>query len=379
MSQSATSVFHSCIGAVMIRVPAGSLTIGSPESEDGHRAWEQQRDVTLASDFYVGKTPVTQDQFAAITGTNPTVHEKIGDAPVDSVTWQQASEYCQKLTQLDREAGVLPADWEYRLPTEAEWEFACRAGNSASRHGESQDIAWYCDNADGKPHAVCQKTPNAWGLHDMLGNVWEWCQDYFWADRGPRYGDAYRSIRGGSYFSSARFCRAAQRWSRSPGDRCRYVGFRLLAAKSGPLTLSPPIDGFPHRYPIYDAIRANDFDRALQIVTADPDEIECPEGIPPPLEYCGDEDKPEWIEWLLDHGADMERLNHDYGTTALICAVIRRQKRAIRTLIKRGADTTQAMHCAQRGLAGDYEDDPSLDRAGYPEIIELLQSLGIDK
>ena len=82
----------------MIRVPAGSFTMGSPESEDGRRAWEQQREVTFASDFYLGKTPVTQDQYEAVTGTNPTDHAKIGDAPVDSVTWDQAKEYCLKLT-----------------------------------------------------------------------------------------------------------------------------------------------------------------------------------------------------------------------------------------------------------------------------------------
>ena len=373
MSKSAE--FQSSAGAVMIKVPAGSFTMGSPESEDGHRAWEQQREVTFVSDFYLGKTPVTQDQYEAVSGTNPTVHAKIGDAPVDSVDWNSANEYCQKLTQLDREAGVLPDDWEYRLATESEWEYACRAGSSQPRHGEPPDVAWYCDNADAKPHAVGQKTPNAWGFHDMLGNVWEWCQDFFWADRGPRYSNSYRSIRGGSYFSSARFCRAAQRWGRHPNERPRYCGFRLLAARAGSLDLSPPIDGFPHQYPIYDAIRANDFDRALRIVTADPDEVECPEGIPPPLEYCGDEDKPEWVEWLLDHGADIERLNHDYGSTALRCAVIRRQKRIIRTLVKRGADATDAMDCAQRGLAGTYEDDPSLDRKGYPEIIELLRQL----
>jgi len=361
----------------MIRAPAGSSTIGSPESEDGHRAWEQQREVTFASDVYLGKTPVTQDQFEAVIGRNPTADEKFGDAPVDSVSWEQANEYCQKLTQLDREAGVLPDGWEYRLPTEVEWEYACRAGSSAPRHGEPHDVAWHHDNADERPHAVGQKTPNPWGFHDMLGNVWEWCQDWFWADRGPRYSNSYRSIRGGSYFSSARFCRAAQRWGRHPNDRPRYCGFRLLAARAGSFDLSPPIDDFPKQYPIYDAIRANDFDWALQIVTADPDEVECPEGIPPPLEYCGDDDKPEWVLWLLDHGADIERLNQDYGSTALTCAVIRRQKRIIRTLVKRGADATDAMDCAQRGLAGAYEDDPSLDREGYREIIELLRELGI--
>src|SRR6186997_2186048 len=154
MLKSTTSEFQSSVGALMIRVPAGSFTMGSPQSEDGRRAWEQQREITFASDFYLGKTPVTQDQFEAVTGTNPTGHEKIGDAPVDSVYWDQAKEYCQKLTQRDRGEGVLTHDWEYRLPTEAEWEYACRAGSSAPRHGEPQDVAWYQHNADGKPHAV---------------------------------------------------------------------------------------------------------------------------------------------------------------------------------------------------------------------------------
>src|SRR5262245_51388927 len=102
MSKLSTAEFKSSAGVVMLRVSAGSFTMGSPESEDGHRVWEQQREVTFGSDFYLGKTPVTQEQYEAVMGTNPTGHEKIGDAPVDSVDWEQAKEYCQKLTQLDR-------------------------------------------------------------------------------------------------------------------------------------------------------------------------------------------------------------------------------------------------------------------------------------
>ncbi len=373
MSKSPTSEFQSSAGGVMIRVPAGSFTMGSPESEDGHQVWERRREVTFVNDFYLGKTPVTQEQYAAVTGTNPTGHEQIGDAPVDSVDWNSANEYCQKLTKLDREAGVLPDDWEYRLPTEAEWEYACRAGSSEPRHGPPQEVAWYHDNADERPHAVGQKTPNAWGFHDMLGNVWEWCQDWFWANSS-------RSVRGGTYFNSARFCRSAQRWGWIPNNPGRYCGFRLLAAATGSFELSPPIDDFPRqdRPPsIFDAIDANDFDLALRVITADPTAVESVDGIPPPLHDCIYGDRPEWLEWLLDHGVDIERREQDYGSTPLLTAVVHRHKRIIRTLVKRGADATRAMDCAQRGLAGAYEDDPDLDREGYREIIELLRELGL--
>ena len=377
MSKSPTSEFQSSVGVVMIRVPAGSFTMGSPESEDGHRIWEQQREVTLANNFYLGKTPVTQEQFAAVTGTNPTDHEKIGEAPVDSVTWDQANEYCQKLNQLDREAGVLPDGWKYRLPTEAEWEYACRAGSAAPRHGPPLDVAWHHDNADERPHAVCQKAPNAWGFHDMLGNVWEWCQDWF------HVANPCRSARGGSYFNSARFCRSAQRWGWNPNSRGRYCGFRLLAAATGAFELTPPIDDFPTqaRPPsIFDAIDANDFDLARRVITADPDAIESVDGVPPPLHDCIYGDKPEWLEWLLDHGADIERREQDYGSTPLAAAVVMRRKRLIPMLVARGARTEGALERARKGLAGAYEDaDASLDREGYREIVELLQTLGIEE
>ena len=360
----------------MIRAPAGSFTMGSPQSEDGHEAWEQQRDVVFANDFYLGKTPVTQQQFEAVTGINPTGHEKIGDAPVDTVSPEQATLYCQKLTKLDCEAGVLADDWEYRLPTEAEWEYACRAGTSGATYGALDSIAWHFGNADQRPHPVCGKAPNPWGFHDILGNLWEMCQDNGKKPVG----------RGGSYYNTRKCCRAA---ARGYAWRIRYCGFRLLAAKVGSFVLSPPTEDSPPKVEppsIYDAIDANDFDLALRIVAADPLAVESPDGIPPPLECCGDQDKPEWVEWLLDHGADIERRNQDYGSTPLTCAVIRRQKRIIRALVKRGADATRAMHHAQRGLAGDFENesvyDPvaqkviPLDREGYREIVELLRELG---
>ena len=373
MSKPLASEFQTSTGGVMILVSAGSFTMGSPESEEGRRSWEQQREVTLAGDFYLAKTPITQEQYAAVTGTNPTAHEKIGDAPVDSVTWEQAKEYCLRLTYLDRKAAVLAHDWEYRLPTEAEWEYACRAGNSQPRHGELNDVAWYQHNADSKPHPVGQRAPNAWGFQDMLGNVWEWCEDCFFVSCCPV---GCRSVRGGSCRSSARFCRAAQRWGFGPNGRSRYCGFRLLAARTGsPFELSPPA-GFPaaEQAPIYDAIEANDFDWAGRIITADPDEIDPIYVVPPPLHCCAYDDNTQWAEWLLDHGADIEAREQDYGSTPLTAAVIHRQKRIIPILVRRGANTEGQLQRARNGLAGAYDD--FFDREGYREIVELLQSLG---
>lgn len=360
----------------MIRVPTGSFVMGSLESEDGHCVWEQQHEVTFANDFFLGKSPVTQDQYEAVTGKNPTQHERIGNAPVTSVTWEMADEYCQQLTKLDRQSGVLPDDWVYRLPTETEWEYACRAGSSEPRHGPPADVAWYHDNADEKPHAAGQKVPNDWGFQDMLGNVWEWCQDWFCVARSAR------SVRGGSYFNSARFCRCAQRWGFGsfPG---RYFGFRLLATKAGSFELSPPIDDFPAQarpWPIYNAIDADDNDLALRIITADPAAVESADAIPPPLHYCVYDDKLEWVEWLLDHGANIERRDQDYGGTPLTCAVVMRRKRIIPILIGRGAKTEGQLKRARNGLTGAYEDaDATLDREGYREIVELLQTLGLDE
>jgi hypothetical protein len=231
------SEFKSSAGAVMITGCQRFSHHGEPGVRGWPSGWEQQREVTFVNDFYLGKSPVTQAQYEAVTGTNPTDHEQIGDAPVDSVSWESANEYCQKLTKLDREA-------ECSLTTGS---IGCRrkrngntpAGREARSHGMvTADVAWYHDNADEKPHAVGQKTPNPWGFQDMLGNVWEWCQDWFVAN-------SCRSVRGGSYFNSARFCRFRPALGLDPNNPGRYCGFRLLAAATGSFDLSPPIDDFP--------------------------------------------------------------------------------------------------------------------------------------
>ena len=159
----------------------------------------------------------------------------------------------------------------------------------------------------------------------------------------------------------------------------RYCGFRLAAAPVGPCDFCPSIEEYPApraKPSIFDAFDAKDYALAEQILADDPDQLEAVDEIPPSLHVCVYEDRPQMLEWLLDRGADIERREQDYGSTPLNTAVVHRHKRIIRTLIERGAETTRAMEIVQRGLAGDFEDDPSLDRGGYREIIELLRDLG---
>jgi hypothetical protein len=206
----------------------------------------------------------------------------------------------------------------------------------------------------------------------MLGNVWELCQDWFSVKGQQRAG------RGGSYFNTKQSCRAAARSCYAWGGR--YSGFRLAAAPVGQYTFCPPIEEYPappRKPSMWDALVAKDYALAERIIADDPDQLEGVDWVPPSLHSCIYEDQPEMLEWLLDHGADMELLEQDYGSPPLKCAVIHRHKRIIRILVERGADTTRAMDCAQRGLAGAYEDDPRLDREGYRDIIELLQELGV--
>jgi ankyrin repeat protein len=160
----------------------------------------------------------------------------------------------------------------------------------------------------------------------------------------------------------------------------RYCGFRLAAAPVGARDFCPSIEQYPAppvKPSIFDAFDAKDYALAEQILADDPDQLEGVDGIPPNLHWCIYDDRPEMFEWLLDHGADIERREQDYGATPLNTAVVHRHKRIIRTLVEQGADSTCAMDLAQRGLAGAYEDDPRLDREGYRQIIELLRELGV--
>src|SRR5437867_2016776 len=140
--------------------------------------------VTISHDFWVGKFEVTQGEFSAVMGRNPSHFTGDSNRPAEKVTFIDASSYCSALTQRERQSGRLPAGYEYRLPSEAEWEYACQAG-STNLFGFGDDVgiagefAWTAENSDATTHPVGLKRPNSWGLYDMHGNVWEWCFDWF--------------------------------------------------------------------------------------------------------------------------------------------------------------------------------------------------------
>ncbi|MFF1874587.1 SUMF1/EgtB/PvdO family nonheme iron enzyme [Streptomyces sp. CB03911] len=186
--------------------------------------------------FRLAPYPVTRELYAAVVGRAP------GSAagprtPVTEVSWQDAVRFCNLLS---RQAGLRPCYTEgedpdaqdvrydrradgYRLPSEAEWEYACRAGSSDVRPGELDATAWYAGNSGGEVHEVATREPNAWGLHDMIGNVWEWCWDLY----DPRVYGAYRVFRGGGAYDKPRSCRASCRRKSHPTLRIDDLGFRL--------------------------------------------------------------------------------------------------------------------------------------------------------
>jgi len=189
--------------------------------------------VTLTQPFYMGKFAVTQEQYQAVTGATPS-HLKGKDNPVEQVSWDDAQAFCKKLTEQTKQA--------VRLPTEAEWEYACRAGTTTTYHsGDSEAdlarVAWYYGNSKNTTHPVGQKEANIFGLYDMHGNIWQWCQDWYGEDyygksetenpQGPDQG-AVRLLRGGSWFFNLVYCRSAYRLRHYPVLRSNNVGFRIV-------------------------------------------------------------------------------------------------------------------------------------------------------
>jgi formylglycine-generating enzyme required for sulfatase activity len=214
----------------MVYIQGGSFQMGSPESESGRDDDEGPVHTVDLDGFLMGKFEVTQEQYQAIMGTNPS-NFKGATNPVEQVSWEDAQDFCRKISSKTGRT--------FRLPTEAEWEFACRAGSRTrfcfgDSDGGLGDYAWYDGNSGSTTHPVGGKKPNDWGLYDMHGNVWEWCSDWFGSyssgtQRNPTGASSGsdRVFRGGSWNYSARDCRSAYRGRSEPGDRDNILGLRL--------------------------------------------------------------------------------------------------------------------------------------------------------
>ena len=235
-------------GIVFIQIPAGTFWMGTSDSDktglEGQKLWTRfeecerpRRKVTLTKPFLIGKYEVTQKQWSEVMSNNPSAF-KGDDLPVESVSWEEVQQFIKKLNAV--------SDGKFRLPSEAEWEYACRAG-STNLYGAGKDreeagstnlvdYAWHRANSDNKTHPIGTRKPNAWGLHDLHGNVWEWCQDWFDPDsytktpaRDPVNAQpaVERVMRGGSWFLEAYTLRSAYRSGQLPFAKSQYVGFRL--------------------------------------------------------------------------------------------------------------------------------------------------------
>jgi len=210
----------------LVLIPAGTFTMGSSDRADDEKP---PHPVTIGKPFYMGKYEVTQAQWQAVMGSNPSIFKGDQSLPVEHVSWDDCQEFCKKLSAKTEKA--------VRLPTEAEWEYACRAGSTGKFCFGNNDngldaYAWYASNSGGKTHLVGDKQPNAWGLYDMHGNVWEWCPD--WYDKYPgsgatsdAFGQKCRVLRGGGWNDDPHGCRSAYRYWYRPDGRNMCLGLRV--------------------------------------------------------------------------------------------------------------------------------------------------------
>nr|NCR38281.1 formylglycine-generating enzyme family protein [Microcystis aeruginosa S11-05]NCR51791.1 formylglycine-generating enzyme family protein [Microcystis aeruginosa S11-01] len=221
----------------MVSLPAGKFLMGSPESD-----YEKPPHQVKVNSFAIGKYPITQAQYQAVMGNNPSGFKNNPQNPVENVSWNGAQAFCQKLSQITGKT--------YRLPTEAEWEYACRAGTTTRYYfgddaNQLGDYAWGGENSNGTTHPVGQKKPNGWGLYDMSGNVWEWCEDDWhdsyagapddgtaWIDNDNR-SQSRKCLRGGSWPDSPNLRRSADRGRGSPGRHVSNYGFRVACVSPG--------------------------------------------------------------------------------------------------------------------------------------------------
>jgi formylglycine-generating enzyme required for sulfatase activity len=223
----------------LVLVPAGRFKMGSPVTEKDRADDEKQHWVMITRPFYLGKHEVTQELWEKVMGANPS-YFKGAKNPVETVSWDDCQEFLKKANSLGK--------GQCRLPTEAEWEWACRAGTrtrfcSGDADDALADYAWLDANSSNTTHPVGEKKPNAWGLHDLHGNAWEWCADWYGEypggrmpaqdPGGPATGSG-RVLRGGSWFNYPRSCRSADRGRGDPAVRNENLGLRVVLVPAGP-------------------------------------------------------------------------------------------------------------------------------------------------
>jgi len=217
------------VGMTLVSVPPGKFIMGSARREKGRHDDETEHPVTITKGFYIAVTEVTQAQWQAVMGFNPS-KTKGDKLPVHGISWPQAVEFCKKLSAKERKG--------YRLPTEAQWEYACRAGAKAAfaGGGDPDKMAWHMDSSGERVHQVATLAPNAWGIYDMHGNAMEWTADWYGGPhgkkaatdpKGAKRGDA-RVARGGSWLHFARACRSAARVGVRPTWAPEHMGFRVV-------------------------------------------------------------------------------------------------------------------------------------------------------
>ena len=255
-SENLTLELSGDVKLTMVKVEAGSFEMSAKDG--GNFKNEVPHRVTLTRDFYIGRTEVTQAQWKAVMGNNPS-YRKGDDLPVENVSWNEAMEFCEKLNRM----GKAPKGWKFTLPTETQWEYAARGGNRSRGYKYSgsnnlDEVAWYYENAgdqrlqdsslsldklksnNNKTHPVAGKGANELGLYDMSGNVWEWCLDDYQKDssrvkpefdRGNDQEGSDRVLRGGSWLNYAGGCRSAVRSDGDPGGRGSNLGFRLALVR----------------------------------------------------------------------------------------------------------------------------------------------------
>jgi len=248
-SKSLPTEFTNSLGMQFKLIPTGRFLMGSPESEAGRCDDETQHEVILTRPYYMGIYPVTQGEFERVMGSNPSYFK--GDRhPVESVSWDDAMACIQRLNSITEERSQ---GWVYRLPTESEWEYACRAGSTTAycfgdEAAKLGTYAWYKVNSNIRTQPVGQKQPNGMGFYDMHGNVWEWCSDWYGEypkgsvtnPVGPSIG-SIRVLRGGSWRFEATYCRSADRFRHNPSDRNLNLGFRIALSSTG-IAMSPEMD-----------------------------------------------------------------------------------------------------------------------------------------